>query len=154
MEGLNPKNAKKGSPTRSVTKSGALQQISIPLVEALDLYDEGLAKDIKLRIKDMRKTVDGLMGTLKILRIIMGSVKVQASQTIAKGIEQNYSRLIDASKVKRQNLNNIVSNFDSLLFQNSDNKIFTRDNFRVVSKQNLPWKKGLWIWLSGFRLFW
>jgi len=43
-------------------------------------------------------------------------------------------RLIDASKVKRQNLNNIISNFDSLLFQNSDNKILTRDNFRVVSK--------------------
>ena len=102
VEGLNPKNAKKGSPTRSVTKSGALQQISIPLVEALDLYDEGLAKDIKLRIKDMRKTVDGLMGTLKILRIIMGSVKVQASQTIAKGIEQNYSRLIDASKAEER----------------------------------------------------
>ncbi len=79
-----------------------MQQISIPLVEALDLYDEGLAKDIKLRIKDMRKTVDGLMGTLKILRIIMGSVKVQASQTIAKGIEQNYSRLIDASKAEER----------------------------------------------------
>ena len=43
-------------------------------------------------------------------------------------------RLIDASKVKRQNLNNIIGNFDSLLFQNSDNKIFTRNNFRVVSK--------------------
>ena len=67
-------------------------------MEALKLYDDGLPKDIKLRIKDLRKTVDGLMGTLKILRIIMGSVKVQASQTIAKKIEQNYSRLIDASR--------------------------------------------------------
>ena len=89
LAGLTASNAKKGSPARSVTKSGALQQISIPLVEALKLYDDGLPKDIKLRIKDLRKTVDGLMGTLKILRIIMGSVKVQASQTIAKKIEQN-----------------------------------------------------------------
>ena len=53
-------------------------------MEALKLYDDGLPKDIKLRIKDLKKTVDGLMGTLKILRIIMGSVKVQASQAVAK----------------------------------------------------------------------
>ena len=43
-------------------------------------------------------------------------------------------RLIDASKLGEQNLNNIVSHFDSLLLQSTDNKIFTRDNFKVVSK--------------------
>ena len=43
-------------------------------------------------------------------------------------------RLIDASKLKKQNHNNIISNFDSLLFQNSDNKIFKKNNFKVVSK--------------------
>ena len=43
-------------------------------------------------------------------------------------------RLIDASKLGEQNLNNITSHFDSLLLQNTDNKIFTKDNFEVVSK--------------------
>ena len=43
-------------------------------------------------------------------------------------------RLIDASKLGEQNLNNIVSHFDSLLLQSTDNKIFTKDNFKVVSK--------------------
>ncbi len=43
-------------------------------------------------------------------------------------------RLIDASKLGEQSLNNISSNFDSLLIQSMDNKIFTKDNFKVVSK--------------------
>ncbi len=43
-------------------------------------------------------------------------------------------RLIDASKLKGDNLSNITSNFDSLLLQNVDNKIFSKDNFKVVSK--------------------
>ena len=43
-------------------------------------------------------------------------------------------RLIDASKLKGDNLSNITSNFDSLLIQNSDNKILNKDNFKVVSK--------------------
>ena len=49
-------------------------------------------------------------------------------------------RLIDASRLKVQNLNNIISNFDSLLVQNPDNKILTKDNFTVVSKTK-PTKK-------------
>ena len=43
-------------------------------------------------------------------------------------------RLIDASKLGEQSLNNVNSHFDSLLLQSSDNKIFTKDNFKVVSK--------------------
>ncbi len=43
-------------------------------------------------------------------------------------------RLIDASKLGRQNSNNISSNFDSLLVQSFDNKAFTKNNFKVVSK--------------------
>jgi len=43
-------------------------------------------------------------------------------------------RLIDASKLGRQNSNNISSNFDSLLVQSFDNKSFTKNNFKVVSK--------------------
>ena len=43
-------------------------------------------------------------------------------------------RLIDASKLGEQSFDNVISHFDSLLFQSKDNKIFTKDNFKVVSK--------------------
>ena len=43
-------------------------------------------------------------------------------------------RLIDASKLCEQSFDNVTSHFDSLLFQSMDNKIFTKDNFKVVSK--------------------
>ena len=43
-------------------------------------------------------------------------------------------RLIDASKLGEQSFDNVTSHFDSLLFQSMDNKIFTKDNFKVVSK--------------------
>ena len=43
-------------------------------------------------------------------------------------------RLIDASKLSEQSFDNVTSHFDSLLFQSMDNKIFTKDNFKVVSK--------------------
>ena len=43
-------------------------------------------------------------------------------------------RLIDASKLHYQNLINVNSNVNSLLFQSVDNKILTKDNFKVVSK--------------------
>ncbi len=49
-------------------------------------------------------------------------------------------RLIDASKLGRQNSEHITSNFDSLLFQSFDNKFFNKDNFEVVSKTK-PTKK-------------
>ena len=42
--------------------------------------------------------------------------------------------MIDASKLKKQDLFNVTSNFSSLLFQSVDNKVFTKDNFKVVSK--------------------
>ena len=44
-------------------------------------------------------------------------------------------RLINASNLKLQDLNNIVSNFNSLLLQSSDNKIFSKKDFKVVSKR-------------------
>ena len=43
-------------------------------------------------------------------------------------------RLIDASKLKKQNLTNISSNLDSLLIQSTDDRILTKENFKVVSK--------------------
>ena len=43
-------------------------------------------------------------------------------------------RLIDASKLKNENFSNIVSNFDSLLFQSIDNKILKKDNLKLFLK--------------------
>ena len=60
-------------------------------------------------------------------------------------------RLIDASKIQKNNNNNIISNFDSLLFQNLDNKIFTKNNFKVVSKVK-PTKKILNDLLFAFNV--
>ena len=43
-------------------------------------------------------------------------------------------RLIDASNLRQNNLSDVKSNFDTLLLQSADNKIFNKDNFKVVSK--------------------
>ena len=60
-------------------------------------------------------------------------------------------RLIDASKLTRKNLSNITNNFDSLLLQSIDNKIFTKNNFKVVSKIK-PTKKILDNLLFAFNV--
>ena len=44
-------------------------------------------------------------------------------------------RIVDASKLKFENINNISNNFNSLLIQSPDNKIFKRSNFKIVSKK-------------------
>jgi len=51
-------------------------------------------------------------------------------------------RIIDASNLKINNLHNVISNFNSLMFQSSDNKNFTKKNLRIVSKKK-PSKKTL-----------
>ena len=66
------------------------------------------------------------------LEVIIGLGFDQDSLKILK--KKKNLRLIDASKLGEQSLNNINSHFDSLLVQSSDNKIFTKDNFKVVSK--------------------
>ena len=60
-------------------------------------------------------------------------------------------RLIDASKLKPQNISNITNNFDSLLIQSSDDKIFKKDNFKIVSKAK-PSKKVLDDLLFAFNV--
>ncbi len=60
-------------------------------------------------------------------------------------------RLIDVSKLEGDNLMNITSNFDSLLIQSMDKKIFTRDNFKIVSKIK-PSKKILDDMLFAFNV--
>ena len=49
-------------------------------------------------------------------------------------------RVIDFSNFNNKNNYNIVSNFNSLLIQNQDDKIFSSNDFKVVSK-NKPSKK-------------
>ena len=60
-------------------------------------------------------------------------------------------RLIDASKLKPQNISSITNNFDSLLLQSLDDKIFKKDNFKVVSKAK-PTKKVLDDLLFAFNV--
>ncbi len=49
-------------------------------------------------------------------------------------------RIIDASNLKINNFHSVVSNFNSFLFQSPDNKIFSKNNFKIVSKRK-PNKK-------------
>ena len=44
-------------------------------------------------------------------------------------------RIIDGSNIKIKNYYNIISNFNSIMFQSVDNKDFTKQNFRIVSKR-------------------
>jgi len=44
-------------------------------------------------------------------------------------------RLIDSSNLIRSNINDYVSNFNSLLVQSSDNDILDKKNFKIVSKK-------------------
>ena len=66
------------------------------------------------------------------LEVIIGLGFDKESLKILK--KKKNLRLIDASKLKQQNYSNINSNFGSLLIQSADNKIFSKDNFKVVSK--------------------
>tara|TARA_B100000427_G_scaffold328955_1_gene343472 strand:- start:1457 stop:2998 length:1542 start_codon:yes stop_codon:yes gene_type:complete len=43
-------------------------------------------------------------------------------------------RLIDSSQTKLENYNKVLSGIKSLLFQTADNKVFNKNNFKVVSK--------------------
>ena len=63
---------------------------------------------------------------------------------ICNGIEKNALkilskkknlRIIDAIAYKLENLENIVSNFNSILVQSIDNKTFSKKDFRIVSKE-------------------
>ena len=51
-------------------------------------------------------------------------------------------RIIDASNLKLKKVHNLISNFDTLIFQSSDNNIFTKENLKIVSKRK-PSKKTL-----------
>ncbi len=60
-------------------------------------------------------------------------------------------RIIDSTKLKINNINNISTNFDSLLIQTIDNKIFSKNNFKIVSKKK-PSKKTLKNLIFAFNI--
>ena len=49
--------------------------------------------------------------------------------------EKKNIRIIDASNLKINSFYNIISNFNSIMFQSPDNKIITKENLRIVSKR-------------------
>ena len=83
------------------------------------------------------------------LEVIIGIGFDKGSLKILK--KRKNLRLIDASKLKPQNIVNITNNFDSLLLQSLDDKIFKKDNFKVVSKAK-PTKKVLDDLLFAFNV--
>ncbi len=44
-------------------------------------------------------------------------------------------RIIDATSLKIKNFYNFISNFNSIMFQSPNNKIFTKNDLRIVSKR-------------------
>ena len=66
------------------------------------------------------------------LEVIIGIGFDQESLKILK--KKKNLRLIDASKLRPQNVTNINSYFDSYLIQSADNYVFKKNNFKIVSK--------------------
>ena len=66
------------------------------------------------------------------LEVIIGIGFDQESIKILK--KRKNLRLIDASKLRPQNVTNINSYFDSYLIQSADNYVFKKNNFKIVSK--------------------
>ena len=69
--------------------------------------------------------------------------KIFLEVVVGNGFEQNALkvlkkkknlRIIDSSNIKKVSSQNLISNFDSLLIQTSDNKVFSPRNFKIVSK--------------------
>ena len=67
------------------------------------------------------------------LEVVIGNgVELDAIKVLKR---KKNLRIIDACRLKIQNSFNIVSNFNSYLYQSSDNKIFKESDFKIVSKR-------------------
>ena len=64
--------------------------------------------------------------------IIGNSFDIEAVKILKK---KKNIRIIDASNLKIKNFYNFISNFNSIMFQSSDNKILTKNNLKIVSKR-------------------
>ncbi len=67
------------------------------------------------------------------LEVIVGNGFEKKALTILR--KRKNLRVIDASNLKKNKFNHFVSNLNSLLVQNYDDKIFNTKNFKVVSKK-------------------
>ena len=65
--------------------------------------------------------------------VVIGNGYEKSALSILK--KRKNLRIIDSSKIKLENLNSIISNFNTLLIQSPDNKKFENKNFHIVSKQ-------------------
>mgnify|MGYP001957085097 FL=1 len=81
--------------------------------------------------------------------IIIGSGFDKEAITILK--KKKNIRIIDASNLKIKNLHNVISNFNSLMFQSPDNKNFSKKNLRIVSKKK-PSKQTLNSLIFAFNI--
>ena len=64
--------------------------------------------------------------------IIANGYEKQALKTLKK---KKNIRLIDASNLIKSNINNYISNFNSILIQSPDNNNFVKKDFKIVSKR-------------------
>ena len=69
----------------------------------------------------------------KFFEIIIGNSFDKEAIKILK--KKKNIRIIDASNLKIKNIYNIISNFNSIMFQSPDNEIFTKKNLKFVSKR-------------------
>jgi len=60
-------------------------------------------------------------------------------------------RIVDSSNLKINNFYNIISNFNSIMFQSPDNKVITKKNLKIVSKRK-PNKSTLNSLLFAFNI--
>jgi len=65
--------------------------------------------------------------------IIIGNGFEKAAIKILK--KKKNIRIIDATSLKIKNFYNFISNFNSIMFQSSDNKVFKKNDIRIVSKR-------------------
>ena len=68
----------------------------------------------------------------KFFEVVIGNgIEKDAFKILSK---KNNLRIIDSNNLKLQDVENVVSNFNSILIQTSDTKVFSPKNFKVVSK--------------------
>ena len=63
--------------------------------------------------------------------VICNGIKIDALKTLKK---KKNLRIIDASNIKLKNVQNAILNFNSILVQSSDTKVFSVKDFKIVSK--------------------
>ena len=85
----------------------------------------------------------------KFLEVVIGNEIDKDALKILK--KKKNLRIIDAKDLKLKDVQNIISNFNSFLVQSGDNKIFSKKDFKIVSKTK-PDKKTFDSLLFAFNI--